>query len=53
LTTGADDGTARLWDLDVDEAVRHICAMTGNALDRQQWRNHLGNLPYRPPCRVE
>ncbi|MFF4565544.1 hypothetical protein [Streptomyces sp. NPDC001435] len=50
LATGADDGTARLWDLDVDEAVRHICATTGNALDRQRWRNHLGNLSYQPPC---
>ncbi|WP_308407569.1 WD40 repeat domain-containing protein [Streptomyces olivochromogenes] len=50
LATGSDDGTARLWDLDADSVIHHICAVTGHALDRAQWRNHLGNLPYQPPC---
>ncbi|MFE4424863.1 hypothetical protein [Streptomyces sp. NPDC056817] len=46
LATAGDDGI-KLWDLDIDRAVHHICDVTGNAPDRAQWRHRLGTLSYR------
>ncbi|MBY8861638.1 hypothetical protein K7711_34540 [Nocardia sp. CA2R105] len=48
--TGAD-GRARLWDLDTDSAVARICDITRTTLTPEVWREHLPDLPYRPPCR--
>ena len=50
LATVSYEGTARLWDLDVDRIMHRVCAATGHALNRTQWRQHLGNLPYSAPC---
>ncbi|WP_338896933.1 hypothetical protein WBG99_15870 [Streptomyces sp. TG1A-60] len=44
---GAD--TVRLWNLDVDDAVRHICATTRGALTRETWDQYLPRPPYEPP----
>jgi WD40 repeat protein len=50
LASGGPDGTTRLWTLDADRNIRRICAVTGHALTRGQWRRHVGDLPYRSPC---
>ncbi|MEU1012317.1 hypothetical protein [Streptomyces sp. NPDC005890] len=50
LATVSDDGTTRLWDLDIDRVVHRICAFTGNALTRSEWSRYVGSLAYRPPC---
>ncbi|MGW5330283.1 nSTAND1 domain-containing NTPase [Streptomyces sp. NPDC004014] len=50
LATSGADGMVKLWNLDIDRIVHHICDVTGHALDRAQWRNRLGSVPYRPPC---
>ncbi|HKN98658.1 MAG TPA: hypothetical protein VJX10_16180 [Pseudonocardiaceae bacterium] len=45
------DGDVRLWDLDVDHAIRRICAISADSLTRQQWSRYLPRqLAYRPPC---
>ena len=43
-------GTAQLWDLDVDVAIRRICAVTSNTLTPLQWKQYISELPYRSPC---
>jgi WD domain, G-beta repeat len=51
LATGSADRTARLWDLDVDHAIRRICATTANNLTPAAWRKYVSpDLPYRPSC---
>ncbi|MFF0014587.1 AAA family ATPase [Streptomyces sp. NPDC005374] len=48
VSSGSD--TIRLWDLDVADAIRHICATTGNVLTREEWEKYLPRLSYDPPC---
>lgn len=48
VSSGAD--TIRLWNLDVDTAVRRICAMTRGVLTQDTWREYLPRLSYDPPC---
>ncbi|MEU6352409.1 AAA family ATPase [Streptomyces sp. NPDC047072] len=48
VSSGAD--TIRLWNLDVSDAIRRICASTGNVLTEQKWREYLPRLSYDPPC---
>ncbi|NUS16832.1 MAG: hypothetical protein HOY69_36465 [Streptomyces sp.] len=50
LGSGGEDGTVQLWTLEAERNVRRICAATGGALSRDQWRRHVGSLPYRDPC---
>lgn len=50
LTTGSDDDTVRLWNLNIDDASRRICASTQDTLTPAQWTQLLPNLPYAPPC---
>ncbi|HEX5406380.1 MAG TPA: AAA family ATPase [Pseudonocardiaceae bacterium] len=46
-----EDGVIRLWDLHVDHAVQRVCAISADALTRQQWSRYLPpQLAYRPPC---
>ncbi|MFJ3620945.1 hypothetical protein ACIPSH_22765 [Streptomyces iakyrus] len=48
VSSGSD--TIRLWDLDVDTAVRRICSMTRGVLTPDTWREYLPRLSYDPPC---
>ncbi|MFF8937760.1 hypothetical protein ACF08O_24035 [Streptomyces paradoxus] len=48
VSSGAD--TIRLWDLDVDAAVRRICSLTRGVLTPDTWREYLPRLSYDPPC---
>ncbi|NEB00534.1 AAA family ATPase [Streptomyces sp. SID13726] len=48
VSSGSD--TVRLWDLDVDDAVSHICATTRNVLTPREWQEYLPRLSYDPPC---
>jgi WD40 repeat protein len=50
LAAGSDDSTAQMWNLDVDDAIQRICATTSNILTPAQWKLHLPQLPYSPPC---
>ena len=51
LAAGSGDGTVRLWDLDVDDAIQRICATTSNTLTPAQWKQYIPQLPYRPALR--
>ncbi|MFE1249108.1 hypothetical protein [Streptomyces sp. NPDC058766] len=48
VSSGAD--TIRIWDLDVEQAVRRICASTRGVLTPDTWRAYLPRLSYDPPC---
>ena len=50
LASGSDDDTIRLWNLNVDYAIRWICAAARNELTSQQWHTYIPELPYQPPC---
>ncbi|MEV0259876.1 WD40 repeat domain-containing protein [Streptomyces sp. NPDC050617] len=50
LASAAGDHTVRLWPLGIDEAEQRICAYAGSPT-RQQWKQYLPQLPYKPPCR--
>jgi hypothetical protein len=37
--------------MNVDQAIRRICATTANTLTREKWKQYVSpDLPYRPPC---
>jgi WD40 repeat protein len=51
LATGSFEGTARLWGMNVDQAIQRICATTTNTLTRAKREQYVSkDLPYRPPC---
>jgi WD40 repeat protein len=50
LVVGGQDGTVWIWHLNVDDAIRWVCATTGNVLTAAQWHKYIPQLPYRPPC---
>lgn len=47
LASGVD--TIVLWDMDLDHAIRTICARGGN-LTHQQWQQYIPDLNYTPSC---
>ncbi|MGO1049540.1 nSTAND1 domain-containing NTPase [Crossiella sp. CA198] len=50
LVTPGSDNTVRLWDLDLAGARRQICARTKGVLTEDQWKLHLPQLDFAPPC---
>jgi WD40 repeat protein len=50
LASGSDDGTVRLWNFNVNDAIQRICVTTAGLLTRAQWRQYISQLPYNPPC---
>jgi WD40 repeat protein len=48
VSSGTD--TVRLWNLDVDEAINHICSTTRGVLTHDKWNEYLPRLSYEPPC---
>jgi WD40 repeat protein len=40
-----------LWDLNVQHAIQRICGATRNVLTPEQWKRHIPQLSYEPPCR--
>ena len=49
LASGSDDGTTRLWNLNVHYAINRICAAVAG-LTPQQWNEYIPRLPYQPTC---
>ncbi|GAA3459954.1 AAA family ATPase [Saccharothrix longispora] len=51
LGSTSTDSTVRVWDLDQAHAEERICAKTQGVLPEEEWREHLPQLDYEPPCR--
>ena len=50
LAATTDDGVATVWDLDVEAAIRVVCANSAGALNSRNWADHVPIIEYAPPC---
>ncbi|MEO3868921.1 hypothetical protein ABGB18_08840 [Nonomuraea sp. B12E4] len=51
LLEGVGGGQVQSWNTDVNRAVRYICGVGGALMSEKEWRQHIPDLPYDPPCR--
>jgi WD40 repeat protein len=47
LVMGGDDGTVRVWDLDVEHAIELARLVSGRNLTAGEWEQFFGQEPYR------
>lgn len=50
LIAGGADWQIRPWLLNVDAAAALICTRFGDPITEDEWRVHLPDAPYTPPC---
>jgi WD40 repeat protein len=50
LTTGNDDGTITLWDLDPTSWVKKACQRVGRNFTRAEWSQYFPGEEYRKTC---
>ena len=50
VVTGSTDGDTRLWDMNVNDAIKRICAIPGDELTPAQWQRYIPQLPYTATC---
>ena len=50
IAIGAEDGTAAVSSWQPDELIAQACARLNRNLTRAEWRQHLGEIPYRGTC---
>lgn len=51
LVAGGADRVVHTWHIDESAAIANICAGIGDPITRREWRTHLPDVPYDPPCR--
>jgi WD40 repeat protein len=51
LVTDSDDGTARLWNLRLDELVDLACRTAGRNLAWEEWEQYFPGQAYQRTCR--
>lgn len=50
LITACGDKTACLWQFQVKDLIGEACSRLSQNLSRQEWRQYLGDEPYRRNC---
>jgi WD40 repeat protein len=50
LVTVSDDGTARVWNLHIDELIGLVCRMAGRNLYHTEWDQYFSGQPYQSIC---
>jgi WD40 repeat protein len=50
LAAGGADRRVHLWTIDPQRAAAALCARAGAPLSPDEWRRHVGDVPYEPPC---
>lgn len=50
LAAGGEDGAVHIWRTDENRVIANICHGVGDPITRREWRTHLPNVPYDPPC---
>lgn len=50
LASAGEDGSVRLWPLTTDDLVADACRRLLRNLGDDEWKNALGDLPYRRGC---
>ncbi|GAB3257146.1 WD40 repeat domain-containing protein [Kineosporia babensis] len=48
--TGGDDATVRLWNLDREKWLPHLCRRASRSLTEHEWKIILPDNDYRPRC---
>jgi WD40 repeat protein/transcriptional regulator with XRE-family HTH domain len=51
VTAAGEDGTVATWTLSLRDAERRVCAVTGDGVTAQEWRQYVPGAAYAPPCR--
>lgn len=44
------DPTMRLLNADLDAAIAEACDSASPRLTEDEWRKHVPDVPYTPPC---
>jgi len=50
LAAGGADRRVHLWTIDPQRAAHALCVRAGAPLSPDEWRRHVGDVPYQPPC---
>ncbi len=50
IGSSAGDGTARVWTTSADDLIALACSRLNQNLNQSEWRQFVGELPYRPTC---
>ncbi len=50
LATASEDKTARLWLRRPEDLIAEACRRLPRNLTREEWRQYLGEEPYRQTC---
>ena len=50
LATASADQTVRLWSMVIDDLVRIACLLTSGNFSYEEWKQYLGDEPYRKTC---
>ncbi|MCP4396906.1 MAG: hypothetical protein GY801_06360, partial [bacterium] len=50
LITGSRDGTARLWDLRIEDLLATSCRTAGRNLSSTEWEQYVREGEYALPC---
>lgn len=51
LSAGGSDRVVHTWNTNENAVIANVCATTGDPITRREWRTHLPDVPYAPPCR--
>ncbi|MFD1934920.1 hypothetical protein ACFSKW_25950 [Nonomuraea mangrovi] len=43
-------GDVRLWEVDPARIAARICRESGDAITEAEWRKHVADVPFQPPC---
>jgi WD40 repeat protein len=46
LASGGSDGTIRLWDIDLEQTAKDICALIVTPLTPAQWQQYIPGQSY-------
>jgi WD40 repeat protein len=51
LAAGGDDRIVHTWHTDESAVIAKICANIGDPITAREWRTHLPDASFNPPCR--
>jgi WD40 repeat protein len=50
VVSGGEDKVVRVWLWRSEDLIKKACARVTRNLDRAEWRQYLGDVPYRAVC---
>ncbi len=52
VVAASNDGRARVWFLPIDDLLAEACRRVARNFNMEEWRQYLGDEPYRKTCPV-